>query len=69
VEEALGPASEIADIRVEWSGVTVSGLRIKDPQGWPATDALGRIGPQAAGEAAKVIAGAIHRMFRGPRKN
>ena len=40
VEEALGPGSAIADIRVGWSGVTVSGLRIQGPQGWPAADAL-----------------------------
>jgi len=44
VEEALGSGSEIADIRVGWSGVTVSGLRIKGPQGWAATDALGHLG-------------------------
>jgi Domain of Unknown Function (DUF748) len=40
VVEALGPGSEIANIQVGWSGVTVSGLRIKGSQGWPATDAL-----------------------------
>lgn len=37
---ALGPGSEIASIRVDWSGVTVSGLRIQGPQGWPAAEAL-----------------------------
>lgn len=40
VVEALGPGSEIQDIRVGWSGVVVRGLRIKGPQGWPAQDAL-----------------------------
>ncbi|MCI0372100.1 MAG: DUF748 domain-containing protein [candidate division NC10 bacterium] len=40
VVEALGPGSEIAALRVGWSGVVVEGLRIKGPQGWPAVDAL-----------------------------
>jgi uncharacterized protein involved in outer membrane biogenesis len=40
VVEALGPGSEIADIQVGWSEVTVNGLRIKASQGWPAADAL-----------------------------
>ena len=68
VEEALGPGSQIADIRVGWSRVTVGGLHIKGPQGWAATDALGRIGPQAAGDAAKGIGGGIQGLFNGPRK-
>ena len=40
VIEALGAGSEVADIRVGWSGVIVSGLRLKAPQGWPAADSL-----------------------------
>jgi hypothetical protein len=40
VVEALGPGSEIQDIQVGWSGVSVVCLRIKGPQGWPAQDAL-----------------------------
>ncbi|MDD4857033.1 MAG: DUF748 domain-containing protein, partial [Candidatus Krumholzibacteria bacterium] len=38
--EALGPNSEIRDIRLGWSSVNVEGLRIKGPSGWPAADAL-----------------------------
>ncbi|HSC70590.1 MAG TPA: hypothetical protein VLH58_04510 [Candidatus Methylomirabilis sp.] len=33
VVEALGPGSEITEIRVGWSAVEVVGLRIKGPQG------------------------------------
>lgn len=40
VAEALGPGSELKDLRVGWSGVVVEGLRIKAPQGWPVADAL-----------------------------
>jgi hypothetical protein len=40
VVEALGPGSEIQTIQVGWSGVEVSGLDIKSPRGWPATDSL-----------------------------
>jgi len=40
VVEALGPNSEIRDIRLGWSSVNVEGLRIKGPSGWPETDAL-----------------------------
>ena len=40
VAEALGPGSELQDLRVGWSGVIVEGLRIKGPQGWPAADTL-----------------------------
>ncbi len=40
VAEALGPGSELKDLRVGWSGVVVEGLRIKAPQGWPAADTL-----------------------------
>ena len=40
VEKALGPDSEIADIRVGWGAVEVSGLRLKGAKGWPAADTL-----------------------------
>ncbi len=40
VVEALGAGAEIAEIGVGWAGVTVSGLRIKGPKGWPAEDTL-----------------------------
>jgi uncharacterized protein involved in outer membrane biogenesis len=40
VERALGPGSEIAALTVGWTGVEVSGLRIKGPADWPAPDAL-----------------------------
>lgn len=40
VVEALGPDSEIKEIRVGWSSVDVEGLRIKGPKGWPAGDTL-----------------------------
>jgi uncharacterized protein involved in outer membrane biogenesis len=40
VVEALGPESEIKDIRVGWSSVDVGELRIKGPRGWPAADTL-----------------------------
>ena len=40
VVEALGEGAEIAEIGVGWSGVTVSGLRLKGPKGWPAQDTL-----------------------------
>lgn len=40
VAAALGPGSEVSDIRVSGSSVKVVGLRIKGPAGWPAADAL-----------------------------
>jgi uncharacterized protein involved in outer membrane biogenesis len=40
VVEALGPESEITDLKVGWFTVEVDGLRIKGRQGWPAPDAL-----------------------------
>ena len=40
VVEALGPESEIKDIRVGWSSVDVWEVRIKGPRGWPAADTL-----------------------------
>lgn len=38
--ESLGPASELAEIRVGWSRLDVERLRIPGPPGWPANDAL-----------------------------
>src|SRR5689334_1968126 len=40
VVAALGPDSEIKDIRVGWSRLDVRELRIKGPRGWPSADAL-----------------------------
>lgn len=40
VVEALGPTSEMAALRVGWSGVEIDGLRIPAPSGWPSPDAL-----------------------------
>ena len=40
VESALGPESRIESIGVGFTGVTVSGLRIGAPDGWPVNDAL-----------------------------
>src|SRR5713101_963787 len=40
VVDALGPESEIRDIRVGWSSVDLAELRIKGPKGWPAADTL-----------------------------
>ncbi len=40
VEKALGPDSEVAEIRVGWTGVEILGLRLKGSPGWPAADAL-----------------------------
>lgn len=40
VVEALGPESEITDLKVGWFTVEVDGLRIKGRQGWPAPDTL-----------------------------
>ncbi len=37
---ALGPDSEIHDIRVSWTGVDIEGLRIKGSSDWPATDTI-----------------------------
>jgi hypothetical protein len=38
--EALGPGSEVRELRVGWSAVEVVGLRLKGPAGWPAADQL-----------------------------
>jgi len=40
VVAALGPDSEIKDIRVGWFSLDVEELRIKAPSEWPAADAL-----------------------------
>ncbi|MBI4291915.1 MAG: DUF748 domain-containing protein [Betaproteobacteria bacterium] len=40
VEQALGPEAEIGAIAVGWSAIEVSGLRIRGPKGWPASDTL-----------------------------
>lgn len=40
VEKALGPDSEVSEIRLGWLGVEVVGLRLKGGKGWPAADAL-----------------------------
>lgn len=42
VERALGPESEIGEIRLRWNAVEVHGLRLKAPKGggWPAEDTL-----------------------------
>lgn len=40
VEEALGPESEIGEIRLGLTAVEVLKLRIKAPSGWPAPDTL-----------------------------
>jgi hypothetical protein len=40
VEKALGPDSEVAEIRIGWGAVEVLGLRLKGGKGWPAADAL-----------------------------
>jgi Domain of Unknown Function (DUF748) len=40
VVEALGPGSEIKDIRMGWTGVHVEGLRIRAPSYWPSEDTL-----------------------------
>ncbi|MDT3736263.1 MAG: DUF748 domain-containing protein [Denitratisoma sp.] len=40
VEEALGPESEVGEIRLGLTAVEVHKLRIKAPAGWPAPDTL-----------------------------
>src|SRR3989338_4671867 len=40
VEQALGPQSEIGEIRLGLTAVEVLRLRIKAPPGWPAADTL-----------------------------
>jgi hypothetical protein len=40
IVEALGPGSDIREIRVGWSSVSLVGLRVQGPPGWPAADAL-----------------------------
>ncbi len=40
VREALGPESEVAEIRLGWSAVEVRGVRVPAPKDWPTGDAL-----------------------------
>jgi hypothetical protein len=40
VVDALGPESEIHDIRVDWTGMDIVGLRIKGSNDWPAADTI-----------------------------
>lgn len=40
VLEALGPESEVGNIRADRLGVHIEGLRIRGPNGWPAGDTL-----------------------------
>jgi hypothetical protein len=40
VVQALGPNSEIGEIRLGWTSVNVEGLRIKGPSSWPEADVL-----------------------------
>jgi hypothetical protein len=53
VEQALGPESEIGEIRLGLTSVEVIKLRLKAPSGWPAPDTLRaeriRIAPDLAG--------------------
>ncbi len=38
VVEALGPHSEVRDIRIGWAGVNIEGLRIRGTASWPSKD-------------------------------
>ncbi|HEU4341766.1 MAG TPA: DUF748 domain-containing protein [Candidatus Binatia bacterium] len=40
VVEALGPGSEVTELKVRWSSVELAGLNIKGPKGWPAARTL-----------------------------
>jgi len=40
VLEALGPESEIGDVRVGFTGIVISDLRVKAPKGWPTDSTL-----------------------------
>lgn len=40
IENALGPESQVGEIRLGWNAVELDRLRIKAPAGWPAPDAL-----------------------------
>jgi len=40
VEKALGPDSEVAQIRIGWGAVEVFGLRLRGDRNWPARDTL-----------------------------
>lgn len=39
-EQALGPESEVGEIRLHWTRVEVRNLRLKAPSGWPTADTL-----------------------------
>lgn len=38
--EALGPGSEVGEVKVGWSSVELSGLNVRGPRGWPAARTL-----------------------------
>lgn len=40
VESALGPDSEIGEIRLDWNRIELHRLHIRAPRGWPTADAL-----------------------------
>lgn len=40
IRDALGPQSEVADIRLGWTAVEVVGVRVPGPKDWPTGDAL-----------------------------
>lgn len=40
LQQALGPDSEVGEIRLGWSEVEILKLRLKAPAGWPAADTL-----------------------------
>lgn len=40
VEKALGPESEVGEMRLHWDRVEIRNLRLKAPAGWPAGDTL-----------------------------
>jgi Domain of Unknown Function (DUF748) len=40
VVAALGPGSEVAELKVDWSSVELVGLNIQGPKGWPTARAL-----------------------------
>lgn len=40
VEQALGPDSEVGEIKLGWSAIEISQIRIHAPQGWPSQDTL-----------------------------
>lgn len=40
IVEALGPGSEIMEVRIGWSSMELLGLKIEAPRGWPTTRTL-----------------------------